>query len=344
MTLTDRHQRSITYLRLSVTDRCNLRCRYCMPPEGVDLVPRDELLTLEELRRLTRIFLGLGIRKLRITGGEPFLRKGLPDFLHEIRALPGLETLHLTSNGIGVAPLVPALREIGVDGINLSLDTLDRETFETITGQDVLDEVIETFHALLDHGIPVKINTVVLGEWNTDEIGRMAGLAREHPVEVRFIEEMPLIGMARPSTVSWDQEQIIRRLTAELGILHPLPDTGGTARRFTLPGFTGAIGVIAGHSRSFCTTCDRIRINATGLMKTCLYGPAVLDLRGLLREGLSDEEIGVAVTGRVSERSADGHDRPTVTRRIPGAASGLLTACLRSGDRVMSGDRCLHRE
>jgi len=306
--LVDRHQRSITYLRLSVTDRCNLRCRYCMPPAGVELVPRSELLTWEELHRLTRIFLGLGIRKLRVTGGEPFLRKGLPEFLREIRDLPGLETLHLTSNGIGVAPLVPILDTIGVNGVNLSLDTLDRETFGTITGRDGLTEVMETFHTLLAHNIPVKINMVVLGEWNSDEIIPMAGLARDLPVEVRFIEEMPLIGRTRPAAVAWDQERIIRRLTTELGALQPLPYSGGTARRFTRPGFQGTIGVIAGHSRSFCATCDRIRVNATGLMKTCLYGPAVLDLRELLRGDRSDEEIGTAVSGRVSERAADGHE------------------------------------
>ncbi len=308
MTLTDRFQRSITYLRLSVTDRCNLRCRYCMPLEGVELVSREELLTWEELRRLTDIFIGLGIRKLRVTGGEPFLRKDLPDFLREIRNRPDLETLHLTSNGIGVAHLVPTLREIGIDGVNLSLDTLERSTFETITGRDGLEDVLETFHALLAHDIPVKINTVALGEWNSDEIGRMARLARDHRVEVRFIEEMPLIGMARSSTIPWDQERILQRLTSELGPLLPLPVTGGTTRRFAVAGFTGTIGVIAGHSRSFCAACDRIRINATGLMKTCLYGSTVLDLKEMLREGRDDGEIGAAVAERVANRSADGFE------------------------------------
>lgn len=305
-TLVDHFQRSITYLRLSVTDRCNLRCRYCMPLAGPALKPREELLTWEELIRLAGIFLGLGVRKLRVTGGEPFMRKGLLNFLREAHDLPGLESLHITTNGMGVAPLVPALRDIGVAGVNLSLDTLDRHTFETITGRDGLDDVLETFHALLDHDLPVKINTVVLGEWNADEIARMARLARDYPVEVRFIEEMPLIGIARSSTIHWDRNRILDRLTSELGTLQPLPANGGTACRFTVAGFTGTIGVIAGHTRSFCSTCNRIRITASGLMKTCLYGCDVLNLRQMLRDSGDENAIQTAVTERVLNRSSDG--------------------------------------
>jgi cyclic pyranopterin phosphate synthase len=308
MRLVDPLGRSITYLRLSVTDRCNLRCRYCMPPGGIDLQPREALLTLEELLHLSGIFTRLGIRKIRITGGEPFCRKGVLDFLMDIRALPGLDTLHLTSNGVGIAPLVPTLRTIGVDGVNLSLDTLDRDTFKAITGRDALDEVMETFHALLDHGIPVKINTVVLGEWNTGELGRLAALARHYPVEVRFIEEMPLIGQIRSSTIPWDRDRILARLTSQLGELQPLPAVGGTARRFTIPGHAGTVGIIAGHSRSFCAACDRIRINARGFMKTCLYGPAALDLRKMLREHRNEEAIARAVIEQIADRSADGFE------------------------------------
>ncbi|MFC1500310.1 GTP 3',8-cyclase MoaA [Candidatus Zixiibacteriota bacterium] len=307
MKLIDRYQRSISYLRLSVTDRCNLHCRYCMPAAGPDLSPTDELLTREELVRLTSIFLGLGIDKLRITGGEPFMRENLLDLLREVLDLPGLQALHITTNGIDVAPLVPALRDIGISGVNLSLDTLDRQTFSEITGRDSLDAVLDTLHALLAHAIPVKINTVTLGEWNTDELGRMARLACDLPVEVRFIEEMPLIGITRGSTVHWDQERILNRITSELGDLRSLPDEGGTARRFTLPGYAGTIGIIAGHTRSFCRTCDRIRVNASGLMKTCLYGHDVLDLREMLRSGLDDDTVGAAVSGQVIDRSADGY-------------------------------------
>jgi len=308
VSLVDRFQRSISYLRLSVTDRCNLRCRYCMPADGPDLIPREELLTREELIRLTRIFLDLGIRKVRVTGGEPFMRGGLLDLLRELRDLSGLDSLHITTNGLGMASHVPALRDIGIAGVNLSLDTLDRHTFEKITGRDGLDDVLETFHTLLDHDLTVKINTVVLGEWNSDEIGRMARLARDHQVEVRFIEEMPLIGIARASTIHWDQERIIDRLTSELGTLRPLPPNGGTARRFTIAGFTGTIGMIAGHTRSFCSTCDRIRITASGLMKTCLYGPDTIDLKQMLQDGVDDNAIGAAVSEQVSNRSSDGFE------------------------------------
>ena len=308
MTLIDRFQRSISYLRLSVTDRCNLRCRYCRPASGPELQPHRELLTRQELVRLTGIFLDLGIRKVRVTGGEPFMRQDVLDLLGEVSDLPGLESLHITTNGLGVASHIRALRDIGIAGVNLSLDTLDRRTFEKITGRDGLYDVLETFHALLDHDLPVKINTVVLGEWNSDEIGLMAQMACDHQVEVRFIEEMPLIGIARASTVHWDQERILDRLTSELGTLQPLPSNGGTARRFTLPGFTGTIGIIAGHSRSFCPTCERIRVNASGLMKTCLYGPDALDLKQMLRDGVEDDTIGAVVCEQVLNRSSDGFE------------------------------------
>ncbi|MFC1628934.1 GTP 3',8-cyclase MoaA [Gemmatimonadota bacterium] len=308
MTLIDRFQRSISYLRLSVTDRCNLRCRYCMPASGPELQPREELLTRQELVRLTGIFLDLGIRKVRVTGGEPFMRKDVLNLLGELRDLHGLESLHITTNGLGIAAHVPALRDIGIAGVNLSLDTLDRHTFEKITGTDGLDDVLVTFRTLLDHDLPVKINMVVLGEWNSDEIGRIAHMACDHQVEVRFIEEMPLIGVARASTTHWDQTRILDRLTSELGSLQPLPSNSGTARRFAVAGFTGTVGIIAGHSRTFCPSCDRIRITASGLMKTCLYGPDALDLKQMLRDGAEDDTIGAAVAEQVANRSSDGFE------------------------------------
>ena len=186
--LVDNFFRSITYLRLSVTDRCNLRCRYCMPSEGINFQPADKILSWEEMTRLTKIFVDLGITKVRITGGEPFSRKGILDFLTKIRSFSGLEELYVTTNGVGIAQFVPALKKIGLNGINLSLDTLNKHRFVELTRRDSLDQVLEFFSEVLKYKIRLKINTVVKEGFNTAEIVPIARLAQKYPIEVRFIE------------------------------------------------------------------------------------------------------------------------------------------------------------
>ena len=304
--LTDAFRRQITYLRLSVTDRCNLRCRYCMPATGIPAKSRKELLTWEELARLTRVFLDLGIRKLRITGGEPFMRKGLLDFLNTIRRFEALQELHLTTNGVDAAPHIPRLCEIGISGINLSLDTLNRLKFEDITGHDRLDEVLTTLNTLLEHRIPLKINTVVKAGFNTDELIEIARLAESHPVEVRFIEEMPLIGTGESDCPPWDSDQIMAILRTGLTELIPLPRSNSTAKRFAVQGFAGRIGIISGHSRTFCSECNRTRVTASGFLQTCLYSHRELDLKRLIRSGASDNQLVQLIRKRIRERAADG--------------------------------------
>lgn len=304
--LTDAFRRHITYLRLSVTDRCNLRCRYCMPATGIPAKSRKELLTWEELTRLTRVFLDLGIRKLRITGGEPFMRKGLLDFLNTISRFEALEEIHLTTNGVDAARHIPALHEIGITGINLSLDTLNRLKFEEITGFDHLEEVLNTFHTLLEHRIPLKINTVVKAGFNTDELLDIARLAELHPVEVRFIEEMPLIGTGESDYPRWDSEQIMALLSTGLTELIPLPRSNSTAKRFAVQGFAGRIGIIAGHSRTFCSQCNRTRVTASGFLQTCLYSHRELNLKRLMRSGASDDQLVRLIRKCIRERAADG--------------------------------------
>ena len=181
--LVDNHGRPVTYLRLSVTDRCNLRCSYCMPPQGIKFVPRSEILSWEEAARLVWIFARLGVRKVRVTGGEPFVRRGLLPFLRTLRAVEGLEILALTTNGVGVAPRVRELAAIGVDAVNLSLDTLDRDRFRTIAHSDALDSVLATLDALLATSIRVKLNTVVAPGRNDDEIPALAALARDRSLD-----------------------------------------------------------------------------------------------------------------------------------------------------------------
>lgn len=306
--LRDQYGRSITYLRLSVTDRCNLRCRYCMPAHGLPGNPREEILSWEELDRIVRIFTALGIIKVRITGGEPFSRKGIIPFLQRIRRIPGVEELLITTNGVGLADKIPRLKESGISGVNLSLDTLHRERFRKLTHRDAFVQVIQSFHRLMKENIPVKLNCVILAGFNTDEIAQLARLAEAHPIEVRFIEEMPFLSQSGSFQSGWDFLRIFTALRERFPGILPLPFEGGTAKRFQVPGFRGKIGIIAGHSRLFCSTCNRVRVTAVGQFKTCLYDRGVLDLRALLRSGADDEEICTAIRTCVQNRFVDGHE------------------------------------
>jgi molybdenum cofactor biosynthesis protein A len=304
--LVDNHGRPVTYLRLSVTDRCNLRCAYCMPAQGIEFVPRAEILSWEEEARLVRICTRLGVRKVRVTGGEPFVRRGLLPFLRTLRAVDGLETLAITTNGVGVASRVAELAAIGVDSVNLSVDTLDRARFRAIAGADALDAVLATLDALLATPIRVKINTVVAPGRNDDEIPALSGLARDRPLDVRFIEPMDFVGGA--DTAVWTADRILSRLRIAYPGITPLPETGATARLYTVPGFAGRVGIIAGHSREFCATCNRLRLTARGALKNCLYGDGVLDLKALVRGGASDDQIATALVEVVGRRQRDGYE------------------------------------
>ena len=305
--LYDSHGRPLEYLRLAVTDRCNLRCFYCMPEEGIQYVPRQELLTYEEMERLVALLAGLGVRKVRLTGGEPFVRRGLLPFIERLTQINGIDDISLTTNGVLTAPHVPALARLGVRAVNLSLDTLDRARFARITRRDELPQVLATLDALLAAGIQVKINAVVMDGQNTEDLLPLAELTRELPVDVRFIEEMPFNGGSHAATLPWNHRRIRAHLEEHLGALLPLPTpAGATASEYRLAGHRGTVGIIAAYSRTFCGTCNRIRLTAEGGLKTCLYDQGVLDVRALLRNGSSDAAIVAALTGAFHHRAADG--------------------------------------
>ncbi len=318
-TLHDAHGRPLEYLRLAVTDRCNLRCFYCMPEQGIKYLPKHEVLSYEEMLRLVAIMTGLGVRKVRLTGGEPFVRRDLVPFMERLAALPGINDISLTTNGVLTAPHVPALARLGVRAVNLSLDTLDRQRFFEITRRDELPAVLRTFHALLAAGIQVKINAVVMANRNIQDLVPLAELTRELPVEVRFIEEMPFNGgshEATPESLPWHHRRIRQHLEAHLGTLTPAPAAAGaTADEYTLAGHRGRVGIIAAYSRTFCGTCNRLRLTAEGGLKTCLYDQGGLDLRALLRGGATDADIAAALTQAFYHRAANGFEaerqRPT---------------------------------
>ena len=310
--LLDAHGRPLEYLRLAITDRCNLRCFYCMPEEGIKYLPKHELLSYEEMLRLVAIMTGLGVRKVRLTGGEPFVRRDLVPFMERLAALPGLHDLSLTTNGVLTAPHVPTLARLGVKAVNLSLDTLDRQRFFDITRRDELPQVMRTFYALLDAGIQVKINAVVMDGRNIQDLAPLAELTRELPIEVRFIEEMPFNGgshIAGPASLPWNHRRIRQHLEAHLGALTPAyTATGATADEYTIEGHRGRVGIIAAYSRTFCGSCNRLRLTAEGGIKTCLYNQGVLDLRALLRGGATDQAIAEALTQAFYHRAANGFE------------------------------------
>ncbi|MHB8810506.1 MAG: GTP 3',8-cyclase MoaA [Desulfobulbaceae bacterium] len=305
--LLDNHGRRITYLRLSITDRCNLRCRYCRPEQGVPFIHHEEILSFEELERLVAIFCGLGIGKVRVTGGEPFSRRGCMPFLERLRQIPGVERLYITTNGVKTLQYLDELAAIRIDGINLSLDTLDAGRFREISRRDYLDSVLETLNGIIKRGIPLKINSVVLEDTTDTEIARLAALAKQLPISLRFIERMPFSGRHR--TASLKNGDLARRLHRIFpNLTECATDQPTTARIFTLPGYTGSLGIIQGYSRLFCATCNKLRVTPVGMLKTCLYDNGALDLKKLLRGGAGDREISGAILNCVGHRFANGHE------------------------------------
>lgn len=305
----DNHGRKINYLRLAVTDRCNLRCFYCMPEEGIKYVDRTALLSYEEMERLIRVLAGLGINKVRITGGEPFVRKDMLAFLKRIKDIDGIEKINLTTNGTLTAPIVPELKKI-LHSVNLSMDTLDRERFFKITRRDELPKVIETLEQLLEHNMTTKINAVVMDGQNTDDIISMVELTRHHPIGMRFIEEMPFNGEGSHYPILvWNHKKILEHIKAVFPDIQKIPDPPhSTASNYQIPGFKGTVGIIAAYSRTFCGTCNRIRITPQGTLKTCLYDSGVFNIKNLMRAGATDEQVKTAFLEAFGNRAKDGYE------------------------------------
>lgn len=309
-TLYDNHGRPIQYLRLAVTDRCNLRCFYCMPEEGITYLPKKALLTYEEMQRTVTLLAGMGINKVRITGGEPFVRNGLMPFMQNLSRIPGITDINLTTNGVLTAPYIRDLKEMGIRSVNLSLDTLDRERFRLITRRDALSSVMDTFHQLLEEGLEVKLNAVVMEGKNTEDLIPLAQLSRQYPVSVRFIEEMPFNGEgAHYPKLTWNHIRILAALKAHYPNLYKIDDGPfSTSYNYGIPGHLGNVGIIAAFSRTFCGSCNRIRLTAQGVLRTCLYDESGLDVRALLRAGASDQEIRQAFRLAFASRAKDGFE------------------------------------
>ena len=259
--------------------------------------------------QIVRVFASLGIRKVRITGGEPFVRRDMMHLLRAMRDIPQLEKINLTTNGVLTLPWVAELKALGIHTVNLSLDTLDRQRFFEITRRDEFDSVMATFHALLEQQIPTKINAVIMAGKNTEDILPMVELTRNMPVSVRFIEEMPFNGEGSRygSQLPWDHRQIVQHLQSHYPDLQKLQDPPhSTAYHYHIPGHIGNIGIIAAYSRTFCGTCNRIRITPQGVLKTCLYDAGVFNIRDLIRQGASDEQLAASLQEALQHRAKDG--------------------------------------
>lgn len=295
--LMDRFGRVHTDLRVSLTDRCNLRCTYCMPAEGLDWLPRAEVLTDDEVVRLVRVATQrLGITEVRLTGGEPLLRRGLPGLVARLSALDPVPELSLTTNGIGLARSAAALREAGLRRVNVSLDTLRPERYAAITRRDRLTDVIDGLRAAHAAGLaPVKVNAVPVRGLNDDEIPELAAFAVEHGYQMRFIESMPLDAQG-----AWDRdrmvpaEEILHRLGERFELVPVGRQDNAPAEEWRIAGTDAVVGVIASVTRPFCGGCDRVRLTADGQLRNCLFATEESDLRALLRSGADDTAIEAA--------------------------------------------------
>jgi len=330
MSTLDRFGRPLRNLRLSVTDRCNLRCAYCMPEEEYVWLPRADILTFEELARLVDVFFALGVEKIRLTGGEPLLRRNLDVLVGLLAKKPGLRDLALTTNGILLAEQAQALKRAGLARLTVSLDTLLPERFRALTRRDEHGRVLAGLEAARAAGFTgTKLNTVVLRGVNDDELAPLLAFARERELEVRFIEYMDVGG-----ATGWSADAVVpraemlERIERALGRVEPDParDPAAPAERFVLQDGT-RFGVIASTTEPFCSACDRARLTADGQWYTCLYAPSGTDLREPLRRGASAEELAHLVLGRWAERRDRGaEERLGLTERGTFAPPNRLRA------------------
>ena len=303
----DAFNRTIDYVRIAVTDRCNLRCFYCMPAEGIPYEPKAHLLSYEEITRLLSVLGTLGFQKVRFTGGEPFLRKDFMQLLVNTASLEAYKAIHITSNGTLLQQHIERLKELGITKINLSIDSLDKERFHKITRRDDFEKVMQTFHMLLANDFQIKLNAVIMKGINTQDIIPLAELAKDHPVDVRFIEEMPFNGGYKENIEMYSARDIHEDLKAHYAHLEKLPSKhGDTASLLAVPGYKGNIGVIAAFSRTFCNTCNRLRISSKGEIKNCLYDDGVFNIRDYMRTGVSDEELGLKFRELLRLKPKDG--------------------------------------
>jgi len=306
--LIDSFGRQIEYVRLAVTDRCNLRCQYCMPAHGIDIVPKQELLTFKEMYRLIRVLTELGVKKVRLTGGEPFVRKDFVSFLEMLSYNNLLDAINITTNGALISHYIDRIEQLEkVKHINLSIDSLQREKFAKITRRDVFLDVYKTFEALGKSRLNLKLNVVVQSGFNTDEINDFVRLTKDKKVAVRFIEEMPFNGKGqRDIKENWTFKKILEEIKTEFDVEEIQSEKSSTSRNYKVDGYLGTVGIIPAFTRTICNDCNRIRITSTGTFKNCLFDDGVFNLRDFIRNGASNEDLKALFLSLVKDKPENG--------------------------------------
>jgi len=306
--LTDKFGRQITYLRLAVTDRCNLRCQYCMPAHGIDIVDRKELLTFKEMYRITRVLSELGVNKVRLTGGEPFVRKDFVKFLEMMSFNDLLDEINITTNGALISKHIEKLEELNIKSVNLSIDSLSKENFAKITRRDVFEDVYKTLEALEKSALNLKLNAVIQSGVNTHEIKDFIELTKEKNLAVRFIEEMPFNGTGQRETKEvWNYTKILDHIQKVYKDVIPVQaEKSSTSKNFKINGYQGTFGIIPAFTRTICNDCNRIRITATGLFKNCLFDEGVFNVRDFIRKGASNDDLKKLFLSIVKDKPENG--------------------------------------
>lgn len=317
MGICDALGRNIHYLRVSVTDRCNFRCTYCMPPGGVQWIPHEEILRYQELIRIIRVAAQMGIYKVRITGGEPLVRRGIVSFIHEVAQLPGIEDLSMTTNGSLLLENVVALKKAGLSRVNVSLDTLRPDRFAQLCGRDVLPGVLGGIEQAQAAGLtPVKINVVVMKGVNDDEIADFARMTLDRPYQIRFIEHMPFRGAEGNKRLMPVAEMQAVLAAHGFEILTPEAHGDGPADVYRIPGALGTLGFISPVTRHFCEECNRIRLTADGRIKPCLLSNQEYNIKEVMRAGCSDDELADYLRDVILHKPGHHHldEEPTLQR------------------------------
>lgn len=323
--LIDRFHRHINYLRISITDRCNLRCGYCVPRETIPKLSHQDILTYEEILRIVRVGTRMGISKIRVTGGDPLVRKGVYRFLKDLADLPGIDDVSLTTNGVFLRDNIHRIADAGIKRINISMDTLNREKYKKLTGFDYFDRVWEGIENARELGFsPIKLNVVALRDINDDELTDLAALSYTRSYHIRFIEYMP-IGTRDLNDPSPLLTPEIKERIEQLGTLTPVKGRNydGPARRFKLKGAKGEIGFISAMSHHFCDTCNRLRLTADGQLRPCLLSDLQEDIKKRLRSGSSDRELSDILLKVVRHKQSAHHLAMRDRVRIQGQMSNI---------------------
>ncbi len=314
--LRDRFGRTFDYVRIAVIEKCNLRCTYCMPEEGVEFADKSLILSMEELMRTIKVLARLGVKKIRYTGGEPLMRKDIVDLVRGASRTPGIKAVHLTTNGLLFPRMAQDLLDAGLMGVNISLDTLDPGKFKEITRRDGIEQVLESIQVAVKCGYPrVKVNVVLMRGFNEDELAAFTELSKDLPITVRFIEFMPFD--ADQIWESGDHFASAQNIVDQIKALYPdlttAPGTRTEHYTFSVPGYAGKIAVIPAFTRNLCGNCSRIRLTADGAIRNCLYSDKDFDLRGLIRRGASDDEIVALFRQAYNEKAKDGFEAKKIS-------------------------------